>query len=109
MPSVHVYGFTGKYTGSPEYEYAHPELGATHKCMLFLFQHTEDSEWDLAGVECRKFGFDELVFEREGRLYSDVLNTDRYRGFSGFYEEAMERGSALLFYPNAERPDFDAD
>jgi hypothetical protein len=100
MPTVHVYGFTGKYTGSAEYDYRHPELGATHKCMLFLSQERDESEWDLAGVECRKYGFSEVSFSRAGKLVVDALNTDTYRGFAGFYEEALEQGSALVFYPN---------
>ena len=101
MTTVYVYGFNGRYTGSPEYEYAHPELNARHKCLLFLSQDRSASQWDLAGAECLKYGFGEYEFSRAGKLDIDALNTDAYRGFSGFYEEALEQGSALVFYPNA--------
>jgi hypothetical protein len=36
---------------------------------------------------------------RYGKLVVEVLNTEPYRGFSGFYEEALSSGSALVFYP----------
>jgi hypothetical protein len=100
MPTVYVYSFTGKYTGPSEYKYANPEPGATHMCILFLAQDGEDGRWDEAGSECRKYGFGEYSFARFGKLDVGVLNTDLYRGFSGFYEEALEKGSALLYYPN---------
>jgi hypothetical protein len=99
MPTVWVYGFRGRYTGSPAYEYSHPELNATHKCMLFLSQEGKQSQWEQAGAECLKYGFGEYSFERSGKLDLDALNTDAFRGFSGFYEEALEYGSALVYYP----------
>ncbi|MBP7622481.1 MAG: hypothetical protein KA763_00810 [Xanthomonadales bacterium] len=101
MPTVFVYGFRGKYTGSPVYDYSHPELNATHKCMLFLSQESDQSQMHLAGAECLKYGFGEYEFSRAGRLDIDSLNTDTFRGFSGYYEEALSQGSALVFYPNA--------
>ena len=101
MPTVHVYSFTGKYTGSPKYDYAHPELNATHTCLLFLAQESEDHQWELAAAECQYYGFGEYQFARAGKLDVNALNTDLYRGFSGFYQTAIESGSALVYYPNA--------
>jgi hypothetical protein len=101
MATVWVYGFSGKFTGSPEYEYSHPGLYETHKCMLFLAQDSSESQWAQAGAECVKYGFGEYSFERSGKLDLDALNTDAYRGFSGFYEEALEYGSALVYYPRS--------
>ena len=37
---------------------------------------------------------------RYGKLQVEVLNTDLYRGFAGFYEGALQNGSTLVFYPN---------
>lgn len=41
MSIVGTYGFTGRYSGTSEYEWNHPEAGATHQCMLFLRQESE--------------------------------------------------------------------
>lgn len=101
MVVIYVYGFTGKYTGRPEYDYSHPELGATHKCMLFLRQDEDSDQFSLAEAESRKYGFGEFTFARAGKLDTDALNTDAFRRFADFYEEALEDGSALVFYPNA--------
>lgn len=101
MAVIYVYGFTGRYTGSPEYDYLHPEPGATHKCMLFLRQEEDADSFTLAEAESRKYGFEEFAFSRAGKLDIEVLNSDTYRRFSGFYKEALESGSSLVFYPNA--------
>jgi putative transposase len=51
--------------------------------------------------ECAKYGFSEANFSGSGALQVEVLSTDQYRGFASFYEEALEMGSALVYYPNA--------
>lgn len=43
---------------------------------------------------------EQVIDLRCGRMQVDALNTDAYRGFAGFYEEALETGSALLYYPD---------
>ena len=100
MTVVVIYGFKGKYTGNPEYEYKHPEIGDIHKGMLFISQEAESDESALAEYECKKYGFTEIQFSGHGKLQIEALNTDTYRGFAGFYEEALSSGSALVFYPN---------
>ena len=95
-----VYGFTGRYAGTTELEWNAPEPGAVHKAMLFLRQDEARDAFDLAQAECARFGFDEISDLRCGRLQVDALNTDTYRGFSSFYEEALAEGSALVYYPN---------
>ena len=47
-----------------------------------------------------KYGFAEVEFSGFGPLQVDVLDTPRFKGFAGFYEEALREGSALVFYPN---------
>jgi hypothetical protein len=99
MSIVGIYGFTGRYSGTSEYEWTHPEAGATHKCMLFLRQESDSGEFEPATAECHRYGFEAIENLRYGKLVVDVLNTEPYRGFSGFYEEALASGSALVFYP----------
>ncbi|HYQ24524.1 hypothetical protein [Stenotrophomonas sp.] len=96
---VMVYGFTGRYAGTSEFEWNAPDIGVVHNALLFLRQEEERDAFDLAVTECERFGFDEIRDLRCGRLQVDALNTDAYRGFSGFYEEALAEGSALLYYP----------
>ncbi len=100
MTRIAIYGFSGRYSGPSVYDWEHPQVGAVHKCMLFLRQHSDTSEHDLALSECQKFGFCNVENMRFGILQIDALNTDLYRGFAGFYEEALRSGSALVYYPN---------
>ena len=100
MTIVAIYGFTGRYSGASEYDWNHPEVGATHKCMLFLRQQTDSVEYESALAECRRYGFESVENMRYGKLRVEVLNTDLYRGFAGLYEGALSEGSTLVFYPN---------
>jgi len=102
MTVVVIYGFTGKYSGNSEYTWNHPEVGATHKCMLFFRQASDSDQSQAAAAECRRYGFTDIANMRYGKLQVEVLNTDLYRGFAGFYEGALQEGSTLLFYPNKD-------
>lgn len=102
MTVIVIYGSTGKYSGNGEYKWNHPEAGATHKCMLFLRQDSDSNEHLAAVAECAKYGFTEIENMRYGTLRVEVLNTDLYRGFAGFYEGALQEGSTLVFYPNVD-------
>ena len=99
MSVVAIYGFHGVFSGKSEYEYRHPELGGWHRCMLFLAQGDEAPVEGAARAECAKYGFSEPEFNGYGPLKVEVLNTEQFRGFAGFYEEALRDGSALVYYP----------
>lgn len=68
--------------------------------MLFLAQPTDEQLSEAALAECVKYGFTEFEFSGYGPLQVEVLNTPQFKGFAGYYEEALREGSALVFYPN---------
>ena len=100
MKVVIIYGFEGLYNGKPEYEYHFPKFNDTHKCMLFISQENEELDFDIAKNEASKFGFIKLRNITGNPLKIEVLNTDLYKGFSVFYEEALKEGSSFVYYPN---------
>ena len=100
MAIVVIYGCAGSYSGVSEYEWRHPHPGVAHKCMLFLRQQADVDAYPEAMIEGQRYGFSEMQFSGCGKLQVDVLNTDSFRGFAGFYEEALSHGSALVYYPN---------
>ena len=100
MTTVFVYIFQGKYTGKSEYEYANPDVGAIHKCILYLSQDSKENQFEYAELEIRKYGFNEIENMRGNPLDVEVLNTESFKGFVGFYKEALEEGSCLVYYPN---------
>jgi len=50
--------------------------------------------------EIGRYGFVDIHELHGGTLQADVLSADKYRGFAGFYEEALAKGSALVCYPD---------
>lgn len=105
MNIVGIYGFTGRYSGTSEYAWNHQEAGATHQCILFLRQESDSGQFEAAMAESLRYGFEAIENMRYGKLVVEVLNTDPYRDFFGFYEEALASGSALVFYPAEARSD----
>ena len=95
-----IYKFEDSYSGHSQYAYGAPEPGEPHRCLLFLAQDVERPDYDRAKTECEKYGFEEVVFSGHEKLQSEFLNSDAFRGLAGFYEEAMEKGSSIAFYPN---------
>ena len=100
MKTVLVYGFQGRFNGEAEYEFGYPKVGDIHKCMLFIAQENQDLDFENAAAEALRFGFGDLQELRGNPLKVEVLNTPAYKGFAGFYEEALATGSALVYYPN---------
>ena len=100
MKTVIIYGFSGKYNGKPEYEYHYPEINNVHKCMLFIAQEKEEPEFENAINESLKYGFIDLTELTGNPLKVEVLNSEKFKHFSGYYEEALEEGSSLVYYPN---------
>ncbi|MCC4833133.1 hypothetical protein LMH66_10875 [Shewanella sp. 10N.7] len=100
MYIVVIYGFEGTFSGKVEYEYTFPEIGNQHRCMLFLKQENDDLNFEIAASEIGKFGFGDLSNLKGNPLKVEVLNTESFKGFTGFYEEALDSGSSLVVYPN---------
>ena len=100
MAVVMLYGFTGSFAGQSEIDWRHPAVGEPHKCLLFLRQAEESENFLAAQAELSRFGFGTVEFARCGRLQVEVLNTDTFRGFVSFYQEALEEGSCIVWYPN---------
>jgi hypothetical protein len=100
MSIVVIYGFEGTFSGEDEYEYSFPEIGNQHRCMLFFMQESDELNFEIASAEIGKFGFGNISNLRGNPLKVEVLNTDSFKGFTCFYEEALESGSSLVVYPN---------
>ncbi|QYJ81838.1 hypothetical protein [Shewanella aegiceratis] len=100
MSIVVIYGFEGTFTGKAEYDYSFPKIGQKHRCILFLLQDDNELNFEVASLEIVKFGFEKLSNLRGNPLKVEVLNTDSFKGFAGFYHEAIESGSSIVVYPN---------
>ncbi|RZF93523.1 hypothetical protein LY624_09870 [Pseudoalteromonas sp. N1230-9] len=93
MSIVVIYGFEGIFTGKAEHDYSFPEIGQKHRCMLFQLQDDNELDFEAASLETVRFGFEKPSNLRGNPLKLEVLNTDSFKGFAGFYHEAIESGS----------------
>lgn len=100
MKTVVIYEFRGRFNGKSEYEYAYPEVGDAHNCALFIAQEKPEFDFQNAVNEGLRYGFTKLEDLRGNAVKTDVLSTLVYKGFTGFYEEALRIGGRLVFYPN---------
>lgn len=102
MKTVYIYSFTGKFSGNAEYKFVQPEMNAVHKCMLFLAQDNNETQIETAVNEIKKFGFDKITNLTANELKTEVLNSSQFKGFKGYYEEALNAGSSLAYYPEED-------
>ncbi len=96
VQTVFIYGFAAEFSGEFEFQWQHPEKGASHKCLLFLAQESSNRNDDLARSECAKFGFKDITIDRGNPQRVEVLNTEQFWGFSAFYEGALNESSAIF-------------
>ena len=58
----------------------------------------------MALAECARYGFSSVRFSGHGVLQVETLNSEPFREFAPFYEEALSDGSALFYYPHGTKP-----
>jgi hypothetical protein len=101
MTTVVLYGGVGKFTGTREYQWVSPEVGDTHKFILFMAQESEMSLEAEAMKEMEKFGFAEIRLGAGKPIHVEVLNQPQMQAFQRHYEGALAEGSSIVWYPNA--------
>lgn len=102
MSNVLIYKLEGLYSGQSEYAYAAPDIEEAYRCILFLVQDDDAADFPRAKAEAERYGFTGISFSGFELLPADVLETNALRGFTDYYKEAIENGSSLAYYPNAE-------
>jgi hypothetical protein len=60
MKTVCLYGGTGKYSGAAATEWNSPQVGDTHRFILFIAQEKNQAQQQIAINELEQFGFTEL-------------------------------------------------
>ncbi len=99
MKMVYLYGGTGKYSGAAAFEWNCPEVGSTHRFILFIVQENNEAQQEVAMNELGKYGFIELQVGEGKPIAVEVLNEPQMRAFQKHYEGALAEGSSLVWYP----------
>ncbi len=99
MTTIYLYGGTGKYSGAGAFEWNSPEVGGSHRFILFLAQNGTEAQQEAAVDELEKFGFIELQISRGKPIAVEVLNDPQMQAFQKHYEGALTNGSSIVWYP----------
>jgi hypothetical protein len=67
--------------------------------MLFLRQDSDSIDFDLARAGIKEFGFTYIQSLRGNPLKVESMNDPKMAIFSKYFEEALESGSSLVWYP----------
>jgi len=100
LTTVYVYLGDATYTGECEFEWHSPEIGARHKLMLFLAQAAAEPQQTLATQELGRFGFAQAVLAPGKAILVESLNASTMQAFQKHYEEALDAGSSIVWYPD---------
>ncbi|WP_338846299.1 hypothetical protein V8J88_21385 [Massilia sp. W12] len=99
MKHVYLYGGAAKFDGSGSFEWHGPDVGSTHKLILFLSQDTDEPRQDLAIRELACFGFCEIQIGVGKPIHVEALNDPQMHAFQRHYEGAIEDGCSVVWYP----------
>lgn len=99
MTKVFLYGGTGKYSGAGGFELNCPEIGGTHRFILFLAHKSNEAQQEAAAHELEKLGFTELQVGQGKPIAVEALNELQMHAFQKHYEGALAEGSSIVWYP----------
>jgi len=99
MTMVYLYGGTAKYSGEGAFEWRSPDIGSTHKFILFMAYTSDEVHQDAALRELGRYGFTEVQVNQGRPIAVEVLNEPQMHAFQKHYEGALAEGSSLVWYP----------
>ncbi len=99
MKIVYLYGGMGAFTGNGEFEWSSPDMGSTHRFILFLAQDVDSPQQEAASAELARFGFSDIELVQGKPIAVEVLNAPALQAFRKHYEGAFSEGSSLVWYP----------
>jgi len=68
--------------------------------MLFLSQVEDESQPNLATQELGRFGFAQTELAPGKAILVESLNAPKLQAFQKHYEEALDAGSSIVWYPD---------
>jgi hypothetical protein len=94
-----LYPGEATYTGTCDFKWSSPEVGARHKLILFLSQAEGEPQQALAFQEISRFGFGQVVLKPGKPISVEALNEPKMQAFQKHYEGALDAGSSIVWYP----------
>ena len=96
MTTVYLYGGSGKYSGTGAFEWNSPDIGSTHKFILFVAHESDEAQRGIAILELERFGFSELEVGQGQPIAVEALNEPQMQAFQKHDECALAEGSSIV-------------
>ena len=89
-----------EYSGKSEVPYSDPPAtGSEHNCILFMAQPRSEPDFEAARSRLAKHGWIKAHIRRAGPFKPESANSDEMRVFQRHYEECLEHGDSVVWYP----------
>ena len=99
MTTIVLYGGEGAFAEGGEYEWDGPEVGSTHRLILFMAQEDALSHEELALGELKRYRFHDARIVAGKPIAVEALNMPSVQAFRRHCEGAIEEGSSVVWYP----------
>ena len=98
-----LYKCKATFTGETSVTYAtYPALNGVHGCILFVLQPDDKEDASRAAEIFAQYGWTNVTIASAGRLQPESLNQPSMRVFQQHYEECLNQGDSLVWYPQAK-------
>ena len=99
-PIVMLYQCEATFTGETSVTYAaYPALDSIHRCILFVRQMDNQADMKRAAETLAEWGWSDVVVKSTGAIQAESLNQPSMQIFRQHYEECLEQGDSLVWYP----------
>jgi hypothetical protein len=99
-PTIMLYKCEAAFTGRTSAPYgAYPTLNSVHGCILFLRQADGQADADHAIEILAQWGWTNVVIKAAKPIQAESLNDPSMHVFRKYYEECLEHGDSLVWYP----------
>ena len=98
--TVMLYACKATFVGEGELPYeSPPEIGSSHKCILFVRQADNEVDAQKAASLLTQYGWSSVVVTKAAAIQPESLNDPSMQVFQRHYEECLEQGDSLVWYP----------
>jgi len=97
---VMLYKCEATFTGETSVAYAaYPALNSVHGCILFISQADDQVDTNRATKTLAEWGWSDVVVKSAKPIQAESLNQPSMHVFRQHYEECLEQGDSLVWYP----------
>ena len=95
-----LYKCQATFIGDTSFTYIScPAIGSAHGCILFLTQPDDQADAQRATEVLAQYGWSSIMIGSARPIQPESLNDPSMKVFQQHYEECLEQGNSLVWYP----------